>query len=60
MLAVYRQCAVSSTDFWRAYGILFPQKRHRLVGKDTSLTNSLERFNNTMRQRIFRRVKKSL
>jgi len=23
---VYRQCAVSYTDFWSAYGIVFPKK----------------------------------
>ena len=58
--AVYRQCAVSYTDFWSAYGIVFPQKRHRAVGKDTGKTNYIERFNNTMRQRISRLVKKTL
>ena len=31
MPAVYRQCAVSYTDFWSAYGIVFPKKRHRAV-----------------------------
>jgi IS1 family transposase len=58
--AVYRQCAVSYTDFWSAYGIVFPQKRHRAVGKDTGKTNYIERFNNTMRQRISRLVRKTL
>jgi IS1 family transposase len=37
--AVYRQCAVSYTDFWTAYRIVFPRKRHRAVGKDTGQTN---------------------
>jgi insertion element IS1 protein InsB len=50
--AVYRQCAVSYTDFWSAYGIVFPKKRHRAVGKDTDQTNYIEIFNNTMRKRI--------
>ena len=58
--AVYRQCAVNYTDFWRAYGIVFPKKRHRVVGKDTGQRNYIERFNNTMRQRISRRVRKTL
>jgi IS1 family transposase len=58
--AVYRQCAVSYTDFWSAYGIVFPQKRHRAVGKDTGKTNYIERFNNTMRQRRTRLVRKTL
>jgi IS1 family transposase len=47
MRAVYRQFAVSYTDFWTAYGIVFPQKRHRAVGKDTGQTNYIEIFNNT-------------
>ena len=57
---VYRQCAVSYTDFWSAYGTVFPQKRHKAVGKETGLTNYIERFNNTMRQRISRLVRKTL
>ena len=58
--AVYRQCAVSYTDFWSAYGIVFPKKRHRAVGKDTGQTNYIERFNNTMRQRISRLARQTL
>jgi insertion element IS1 protein InsB len=57
---VYRQCAVSYTDFWSAYGIVFPKKRQRAVGKDTGQTNYIERFNNTMRQRISRLARKTL
>ena len=30
---VYRQCAVTYTDFWAAYGMVIPSKRHRAVGK---------------------------
>ena len=58
--AVYRQCAVSSTDFWSAYQRVFPKKRQKSVSQDTGKTNSLERFNNTMRSRISRLVKKTL
>jgi len=58
--AVYRQCAVSYTEFWSAYGIVFPKKRHKAVGKDTGQTNYIERFNNTMRQRISRLARKPL
>ena len=57
---VYRQCAVSYTDFWSAYEIVFPKKRHRAVGKDTGQTNYIERFNNTMRQRISRLARQTL
>ena len=33
--AVYRQCAVSYTDFWSAYEEVFPNPRHQSVGKDS-------------------------
>ena len=42
---VYRQCAVSYTDFWQAYQSVFPSKRHHAVGTQTGLTNHIERFN---------------
>ena len=57
---VYRQCAVAFSDFWSAYQKVFPQKRHKAVGKETGKTNHIERFNNTMRQRISRLVRKTL
>ena len=57
---VYRQCAVSYTDFWAAYEVIFPSKRHRAVGKESGKTNRIERFNCTMRQRISRLVRKTL
>ena len=58
--AIYRQCAVSYTDFWEAYQQIFPRNRHQAVGKETGKTNYLERFNCTMRQRISRLVRKTL
>lgn len=58
--AVYRQCAVYYTDFWSSYEDIFPQFRHKAVGKETGKTSYVERFNNTMRQRISRLVRKSL
>ena len=57
---VYRQCAVAFTDFWEAYECVLPSNRHRVVGKETGLTNHIERFNNTVRQRVGRLVRKSL
>jgi IS1 family transposase/transposase-like protein len=57
---VYRQCAVAYTDFWKAYETVIPNKRHRAVGKETGQTNHIERFNNTLRQRVSRLVRKSL
>lgn len=57
---VYRQCAVAYTDFWAAYGSVLPTKRHRAVGKGTGQTNYVERFNNTLRQRVARLARKAL
>ena len=57
---VYRQCAVSYTDFWNAYSAVFPCKRHKAVAKDSGQTSYIERFNNTPRQRISRLVRKTL
>ncbi len=57
---VYRQCAVTYTDFWEAYSAIFPTKQHKAVGKETGKTSHIERFNCTMRQRISRLVRKTL
>ena len=57
---VYSQCAVCYTDFWSAYEEIFPEKRHRPVGKESGQTNHIERFNLTARQRISRLVRKTL
>jgi insertion element IS1 protein InsB len=40
--AVYRQCAVSYTDFWSAYNEVFPSKRHHSVGKESGKTSYIE------------------
>ncbi len=58
--SVYRQCAVCYTDFWAAYASVIPKKRQRAVGKESGKTNHIERFNNTMRQRISRLVRATL
>lgn len=60
LLAVYRQCAVCYSDFWVSYPMALPSKRHRAVGKETGLTNYIERFNCTIRQRVSRLVRKTL
>jgi len=57
---VYRQCAVIYTDGWTAYGAVLPQKRHRVVAKGSGKTNYVERFNNTLRHRLSRFVRKNL
>lgn len=57
---VYRQCAVAYTDFWQSYKSIIPSKRHKAVGKESGLTNHIERLNNTLRQRVSRLVRESL
>ncbi len=48
------------TDFWAAYQAVIPPKQHRPVGKETGETAHVERFNNTLRQRLARFVRKTL
>ncbi|AFY36527.1 Insertion element protein [[Leptolyngbya] sp. PCC 7376] len=57
---VYRQCAVAYTDFWQAYGMVFSDKRHKAMGKETGKASSIERFNCTLRQRVLHLVRKTL
>jgi len=57
---VYRQCAVCYSDFWEAYATVLPSKRHRAVGKESSQTSPIERFNRTRRQRVSRLVRQIL
>jgi insertion element IS1 protein InsB len=57
---VYHQCAVLYTDDRVSYPITLPSRRHRAVSKEGGLTSYIERFNNTLRQRVSRLVKKTL
>jgi insertion element IS1 protein InsB len=57
---VYRQCAICYTDFWESYEGVLPSTRHKPVGKDSGKTSYIERFNNTLRQRVGRLVRKTL
>lgn len=57
---VYRQCTICYTDFWAASAAVLPSKRHRAVGKESGLTNRIERNKCTLRQRISRLVRKTL
>ena len=56
----YRSAATCYTDFWAAYAIVIPPEQHEAVGKDSGKTNHIERFNNTLRQRVSRLVRKTL
>ena len=49
----YRKCH-SFSDFWKAYMAVLPEETHRSVGKESGETAHMERWNNTLRQRIAR------
>jgi IS1 family transposase/transposase-like protein len=55
----YKQCHAYS-DFWDAYQKVWPAEQHQAVGKDTGETAHVERWNNTLRQRLARFVRKTL
>jgi IS1 family transposase len=48
------------TDFWEAYNKVIPDEQHTACGKDSGQTAHVERWNNTLRQRLGRFVRKSL
>ena len=48
------------TDFWEAYAKVLPEGQHTAGGKETGMTAHLERWNNTLRQRLARFVRKTL
>ena len=50
----------SYSDFWEAYQTVFSSETHQSVGKDSGETNHVERWNNTLRQRLARFVRKTL
>jgi insertion element IS1 protein InsB len=56
---IYR-CGTCYTDFWQAYQVVIPSENHQPVGKETGETAHIERFNNTLRQRLARFVRKTL
>lgn len=58
--AIYQQNAIAYTDFWQAYKTVILPNNHRAVGKETGLTNHIERLNNTFRQRVSRLVRSTL
>jgi insertion element IS1 protein InsB len=56
---VYRQGTCYS-DFWAAYAAVIPEEQHEAVGKESGETAHVERWNNTLRQRLARFVRKTL
>ena len=53
-----RGCCYS--DFWEAYRAVIPEERHEAVGKESGELAHVERWNNTLRQRLARFVRKTL
>jgi hypothetical protein len=48
------------TDFWAAYSAVIPDEQHTAVGKEMGETAHVERWNNTLRQRLARFVRMTL
>ncbi len=57
--ASYKHCGTYS-DFWEAYQKVFATEKHQSVGKESGQTAHVERWNNTLRQRLARFVRKTL
>ena len=55
----YKAC-LSFSDFWDSYESVFPEETHTSIGKESGATNHVERWNNTLRQRLARFVRKTL
>jgi insertion element IS1 protein InsB len=54
------QAAHCYSDFWEAYSLVIPAEQHTAAGKESGFTAHVERWNNTLRQRLGRFVRKSL
>ena len=57
---VYRDQATFHTDQYDAYTGVIPAERHKAITKKARKTNHVERFNNTLRQRVSRLVRETL
>jgi len=56
----YKNNAIFYTDLYESYKCVIPEDQHEPVEKHTGLTNHIERFNCTLRQRVSRLVRKAL
>lgn len=56
----WRECQVFYTDGLKSYCEAIPEKVHQSTLKGSGKTNHIERFNNTLRQRCSRLVRKAL
>jgi insertion element IS1 protein InsB len=57
---VYRERAAFHTDQYDAYQGVIPAERHNAITKKARKTHHIERFNNTLRQRLSRLVRATL
>ena len=57
---VYREQAMFHTDQYEVYKGVIPAGQHRAITKKARKTNHIERFNNTLRQRVSRLVRDTL
>ena len=57
---VYREQATFHTDQYEAYNGVIPAERHKAITKQARKTNHIERFNNTLRQRVSHLVRETL
>ena len=57
---VYREPAPFLRDQYEAYYGVIPAERHKAITKQARKTNHIERFNNTLRQRLSRLVRATL
>jgi insertion element IS1 protein InsB len=57
---VYQHHATFHTDQYEVYNGVIPAERHKAITKKARKTNHIERFNNTLRQRLSRLVRESL
>jgi insertion element IS1 protein InsB len=57
---VYQQQAVFHTDLYEVYKGVIPPERHKAITKHARKTNHIERFNNTLRQRVSRLTRETL
>ena len=48
----YREQARFQTDDWKAYKSVIPKTQHQVCAKGSGMTNVIERFNCTLRQRV--------
>ena len=48
------------SDSWEAYQAVIPEEHHEAVGKESGELAHVERWNNTLRQRLARFVRKTL